>query len=77
MFLFFFFVFFLIYSGSDKFHLTYCTIEKNDKTNLNTMFFSKNEVNVFQFQAMFSIEPRHKKTCLTPYANNKDANQPV
>ena len=27
--------------------------------------------------SMFVYEPSHEKTCLTPYANNKDTDQPA
>ena len=32
----------------------------------------------FQYEEkIFTFEPRHEKTCLKPYANNKDADQPA
>ena len=31
----------------------------------------------FQEHIVVSYEPCHQKTCLTPYVNNKDANQPA
>ena len=30
-----------------------------------------------QVLTLFIYEPRHEKTCLMPYANDKDADQPV